>query len=165
MKRQRVNIQYRLFGWLFALRPAFKDKTDNWQWLCWCLKCLKTTVVDGTNLRSGNSRQCDQCKHKKHGHCIPKPSPTWSSWQAMRQRCTNEKTRGYRFYGAKGIKVCERWHKFENFLADLGVRPEGTTLGRLNDEGDYEPGNAFWQTAEEQAETQNRKAARAGKKA
>jgi hypothetical protein len=54
-------------------------------------------------------------------------------------------------YGGSGVTVCERWLTFENFLADMGVRPEGTTLGRNLDMGNYEPGNCFWQTSKEQA--------------
>ena len=80
----------------------------------------------------------------------------YKSWQAMKTRCQNPTNPGYARYGAKGIKVCERWQKFENFLADMGIRPEGTSLDRYpNNSGNYEPGNCRWATDEQQHE--NRK--------
>lgn len=62
----------------------------------------------------------------------------------MRTRCHNPRSRGYRWYGAKGVKVCARWDRFANFLADMGEPPEGHTLDRINRNGDYEPLNCVW---------------------
>jgi len=72
------------------------------------------------------------------------------SWLAMRERCNYEKNIGYENYGGRGIKVCARWETFENFYADMGDRPDGMTLDRINPEGDYEPGNCRWLTKKEQ---------------
>ena len=77
-------------------------------------------------------------------------SPTYRSWHNMLNRCNRPCHGSYKSYGAKGVKVAERWLKFANFLEDMGVRPEGTTLGRFEDKGNYEPGNCAWQTKEEQ---------------
>ena len=74
-----------------------------------------------------------------------KGTPTHNSWRAMRQRC-----RIAPYYAGRGISVCERWDKFENFLADMGERPEGTTLDRINPDGNYEPNNCRWATHHEQ---------------
>ena len=68
----------------------------------------------------------------------------------MMRRCSEPTNNRYYAYGAKGVTVCERWHDFANFLADMGERPEGCTLGRHGDKGNYEPGNVSWQTAKEQ---------------
>lgn len=69
----------------------------------------------------------------------------------MRSRCRSSTANGFKNYGGRGIKVCARWDIFENFLADMGERPEGTTLDRWpNNDGDYEPGNCKWSTKSEQ---------------
>lgn len=75
---------------------------------------------------------------------------TYYSWRGMVQRCTNPARRDYPRYGGRGITVCERWLDFRNFLADMGERPEGRTLDRINNEGNYEPSNCRWATPEEQ---------------
>jgi hypothetical protein len=77
-------------------------------------------------------------------------SPTYSSWAAMKQRCLNQNHPKYRNWGGRGIAVCDRWLKFENFLADMGERPVGKTLDRINNDGDYEPGNCRWATPAQQ---------------
>jgi hypothetical protein len=83
--------------------------------------------------------------HGRHG------TPTYRSWRSMKTRCTNPNHEGYTYYGGRGIRVCDRWaESFETFLADMGDRPEGTSLDRIDPDGDYEPGNVRWATASEQ---------------
>lgn len=77
-------------------------------------------------------------------------SPDYRSWVGMKQRCENPKNPRWASYGERGIKVCGRWQDFSNFHADMGPRPEGTTLDRINNDGDYEPGNCRWATKKEQ---------------
>ena len=84
--------------------------------------------------------------HARKGH----PSGTYRSWQAMLRRCTNQHDSRYKYYGGKGVTVCERWQSFELFLQDMGERPPGTTNGRFGDIGNYEPGNCKWMTPAEQ---------------
>ena len=77
-------------------------------------------------------------------------SPEYLSWSMMLQRCTNKKAPNFRDYGGRGITVCRRWLRFENFFADMGTRPAGASLGRLNNEKNYSPDNCAWQTRIEQ---------------
>jgi hypothetical protein len=78
-------------------------------------------------------------------------SPTYNAWQNMIARCYNPNHPWFQDYGARGITVCERWHKFENFLADMGERPKSLTLERKRNSEGYSPDNCIWATAQEQA--------------
>jgi hypothetical protein len=157
-----VNLTGQKFGRLTVLWSAGKTKSGNLRWFCHCA-CEKTfAVVSSGNLRSGSTHSCGCLKrenlnrfehgHKRHDY----ESPTHSSWHATIQRCTNPNATGYERYGGAGVTVCNRWLTFENFLADLGERPDGTTLGRFGDVGNYEPRNAKWMTRTEQ-ETEKKK--------
>lgn len=83
--------------------------------------------------------------------------PLYHTWEQMRERCRNTKKSNYKYYGAKGVKVCERWNNFENFLADVGEKPTAKhTLDRKNPFGNYEPGNIRWATPKEQRANQRK---------
>lgn len=128
-------------------------------WLCRCDCGKERAVVEGS-LRRGLSKSCgcnrqNNTGNRSHGHLAGyRPSPTYRVWQCMLTRCTNPKSDGYARYGARGITVCDRWRQFENFLADMGERPAGTTIDRLENDKGYQPGNCRWATGYQQAQNQ-----------
>ena len=89
-----------------------------------------------------------------HGHTrvslANRMSPTYSSWRHMIQRCSNPNYHSYHRYGGRDIGVCISWARFDSFLADMGERPEGTTLHRINSDDDYAPSNCVWASSAEQ---------------
>ena len=88
---------------------------------------------------------------KKHGHSTrERLSPTYISWQNMRDRCNNPKCRHFHRYGGRGIRICDRWESFVNFLADMGERPAGKNLDRIDGLKGYSPQNCRWATPKEQ---------------
>lgn len=128
-------------------------KTKGSKWICQCA-CGTIKSVKFSTLKLGKSRSCGCLranKPRRHGHAInSNTSPTYHSWRGMIQRCTNPNSISYKNYGARGISVCERWLKFENFLEDMGERPSGLTLERKNNDKNYNQDNCEWITWKEQ---------------
>lgn len=135
----------RRYGQLSVLGLAFREpkaRGFHYYWTCQC-DCGKKTFVRSSHLVSGQVQSCGCLRSKFDGLSVTHRYE-YSSWANMIGRCENPSHVKYRYYGGRGIKVCQRWHDFALFIADMGRRPEGTTLDRKDPNGDYEPGNCSW---------------------
>jgi hypothetical protein len=160
------------FGRLTVIKESepkiFNSGRKERKLLCQC-ECGNVKDIILNSLRTGVTKSCgcffsEKIKtiNIKHGHSYTKKS-AYGSWSDMRQRCLNPNNQDYKYYGGRGIKVCDRWlESFNNFLEDMGERPEGLSIDRIDVNGNYEPSNCKWATRKEQ--TGNRRISQKNKK-
>lgn len=132
--------------WL-VLSAAGLTKTNTRLLNCQC-ECGITKELRITKLVSRETLSCRSCS--KITHAMSKTS-TYYVWREMISRCTNKKNKNWKWYGARGITVCDRWFKFENFLQDMGIKPNGLCIDRIHNDGSYSKFNCKWSTIKENA--------------
>jgi len=149
-----------MIGQQFGRLQVIAQASGRRNWQCRCA-CGGGKVVRADHLRAGLIQSCGcirsetsarrNIERRTHGHASDRArSPTYRTWQSMLTRCFNPNADNFDDYGGRGITVCERWLSFEAFLADMGERPGGTTINRLDNLRGYEPGNCQWATPVEQ---------------
>jgi hypothetical protein len=152
---QHIEMAGEWFGRWLVMSRSENNSHGRSMWLCRC-NCGTERAVSGKDLRNGKSVSCGCIKiglKKKHGDAISGcHAPEYDIWCGMRQRCENPNCNVYKHYGGRGIKVCERWQDYPNFLADMGRRPSPDhSIDRYpNNDGDYEPSNCRWAMQSEQ---------------
>lgn len=152
MTTYKAEMTGKRFGKILVISEnAERNKNGHITYKCKC-DCGVEKNILGSSLRSGSTKSCGCLQRhtaRKHGM---DGTPEYKAWSSMKQRCYNPKSSRYDRYGGRGIKVCDRWlNSFESFFDDMGKRPKGFSIERVDCDGDYEPSNCIWASAKTQA--------------
>jgi len=162
IRRARLSVTHGMeFGRLTVLSLSHTVESIR-IWNCIC-QCGRQTKVRAPKLTGGNTKSCGCLRRELvtagnlvHGQAmVGGKTKTFMRWQGILARCSNPKHRSFKNYGGRGIEVCERWHSFINFRADMGDAPDGMLIDRIDNDGNYEPGNCRWVDPKQSA--QNRR--------
>lgn len=153
MPKLRVSLVGQRFGKVVVTKYLGSDSHRNGVYRCVC-DCGKETDVYTNSLKRGHTKSCGCSRHETlttHGMsenmtASSEEMSTYKSWKAMLARCYNTNDGNYHRYGGRGITVCDKWRKFEGFLEDMGVKPRGLTIERLDVDKGYYKENCEWAT-------------------
>lgn len=142
----RIDMTGQKFGRLTVIKTSYLDHNSKLYWLCKC-ECGSERIVWGYHLRTGNVKSCGCYRRDGVGKMIHGMRYTheWYAWRNAKTRCFNKNCNNYSDYGGRGITMCEEWkNDFTKFYEYIGDCPDGYVLDRINNDGNYEPGNVRW---------------------